>query len=199
MNKRIVLVIGGPGKSGSSTIAKMLSEHFQVEHVHGGNLFREQARVRGYKSLEDYYRDANIDEIKELDKEVDNELREYANRGGVVIESKVFAGIATKENISCFAKIWVDADLDTRVYRAVEKEGISNPIAKWIRKRQIKKDLVLRYEIDRLRYKEMYGLDYDNPEKYNDFVIDSSGQTPDQTFNLIINYLKDAGNKKEWE
>jgi cytidylate kinase len=42
----------------------------------------------------------------------------------------------------------------------------------------------------------MYGFNYDNPEEYNDLVIDSSDQNPDQTFNLIINFLKDAGIKK---
>jgi cytidylate kinase len=167
-----------------------------MERVHGGKLFREEAKNKGYSSLEDYYRNAKIDEVKELDKEVDTRLIELAKKGNIIIESKIFAAIATKENIPCSAKIWLDSNLNTRVHRAVEKENISNPIAKWIRKRQIRKDLILRYEIDKVRYKEMYGFNYDNPEEYNDLVIDSSDQNPDQTFNLIINFLKDAGIKK---
>jgi cytidylate kinase len=196
MHKQIVLVIGGPGKSGSTTIAKMLADYFQIERVHGGKFFREQAKSKGYKSLENYYRDTEIEEIKQIDREVDDRLRAYARNGNVIIESKIFAAIATKENIPCSAKIWLDSDLDTRVDRAVEKENITKPIVEWIRKRQIKKDLILRYEVDKVRYKEMYGLNYDNPEEYNDLVIDSSDQNPDQTFNLIINFLKDAGIKK---
>jgi cytidylate kinase len=53
--------------------------------------------------------------------------------------------------------------------------------------------------MDKKRYKELYDIDYDHPEKYNDLVIDNSDQTPDQTFNLIINFLKDAGIKKNRE
>jgi len=48
-----------------------------------------------------------------------------------------------------------------------------------------------------MRYKKLYNIDYDEPEKYNDLVIDNSNQTPEETFNLIVNYLKDAGIKKE--
>jgi cytidylate kinase len=196
MNKQIVLVIGGPGKSGSTTIAEMLSEYFDIERVHGGRLFRNIAEQKGYDQLEDYYRRATLDEIKEIDEKVDDRLRSYAKEGSIVIESKVFAAIAFKEKINCSAKIWITADLDTRVYRAVEKEDIKNPIAKWIRKNQIRNDLNLRYGKDKVRYKELYDIDYDHPEKYNDLVIDNSDQRPDQTFNLIINFLKDAGIKK---
>jgi len=188
MDKQIVLVIGGPGKSGSTTIAKMLTAYFRIERVYGGELFRN--------GLKDLYKNTSIEEMKILDKKVDSKLKEYARKGNILIESKTFAGIATNENIQCSAKIWITADLNTRVKRAVEKESITNPLVKWLRRKQIKKDLISRYENDKMRYKELYSIDYDHPEKYNDLVIDNSGQTPDQTFNLIINFLKDAGIKK---
>jgi cytidylate kinase len=196
MNKQIVLVIGGPGKSGSTTIAKMLSEYFNIERVYGGQFFREAAKINGFSSLENFLRGMDSEDLLELDREVDEKLRRYALKGNVVVESKTFAAISQMEDISCSAKIWLTADLITRVYRSVEQEDVRNPIAKWIRKMQLKKDLVFRYEEDRKRYKELYNMDYDNPEKYNDLVIDNSDQTPDQTFNLIINFLKDAGIKK---
>ena len=107
MDKQIVLVIGGPGKSGSTTIAKMLSEYFQLEMVSGGLLFRREAKRKGFNSLEEYLSEMSNKEILEFDKVVDNKLREYAKHGNILIESKVFAGIATKENIYCSAKIWL--------------------------------------------------------------------------------------------
>ncbi len=196
MSEQIILVIGGPGKSGSTTIAKMLANYFGIERISGGEFSREEAKSQGYYDLENFLKNSPEEAIKQIDIKVDEKLRRTALRGDIVIESKVFAAIAHKEDIQCSAKIWLDADLDTRVHRALEKEGISNPIVKWFKKRQIKKDLIFRYEIDKVRYEQLYGIDYDHPEKYNDLVIDSSDQTVDQTFNLIINFLKDAGIKK---
>lgn len=197
MNKQFVLVIGGPGKSGSSTIGKMLAEHFNVDRIYGGKFFREEAKKDGFSSVKDFLEEMPQDEIERLDIEVDNKLREYAKRGSVLIESKTFAAIATIENIPCSSKIWLDADLNVRVERAVKKEQIENPIYRSIRRFQIRRELVNRYKIDKQRYKKLYGIDYENPKKYNDLVIDNSKQTPEETFNLIINFLKDAGIKKE--
>lgn len=197
MNKQFVLVIGGPGKSGSSTIGKMLAEHFNVDRIYGGKFFREEAKKDGFSSVKDFLEEMPQDEIERLDIEVDNKLREYAKRGSVLIESKTFAAIATIENIPCSSKIWLDADLNVRVERAVKKEQIENPIYRSIRRFQIRRELVHRYKIDKQRYKKLYGIDYENPKKYNDLVIDNSKQTPEETFNLIVNFLKDAGIKKE--
>jgi cytidylate kinase len=196
MDKQIVLVIGGPGKSGSTTIAKMLSEYFQLEMVSGGLLFRREAKRNGFNSFDEYLSQMSTLEIMEFDKFVDNKLREYAKHGNVLIESKVFAGIATKENIECSAKIWLKANLGVRVKRAIEKEQIKNPIEKFLKKIEIKKNLVKRYNADKSRYMELYGIDYDAPEKYNDLVIDSSDQNPEETFNLIINFFNNAGINK---
>jgi len=197
MNKQIVLVIGGPGKSGSTTIAEMLAKHFGLKRIYGGKLIREEAYKRGYKSVDDYLKNSSPEEIKRFDKIVDEKLREAARSGNVVIESKIFAAIATKEEIPCSAKIWLDADIDVRAQRALEKEGIKNPVARWIRKIQIKKDLTSRYKIDKERYEALYGIDYNSPKKYSDLVIDNSDQSVDQTFNLIVNFLENAGIKKK--
>ena len=192
MNKQIVLVIGGPGKSGSTTIAKMLSEYFQIEMVSGGSLFRSEAKRKGFSSLTEYLSQMSTSEVMEFDKVVDNKLREYAKRDNVLIESKVFAGITTKEDIDCSAKVWLKRGLGVRVKRAIGKENIKNPILKFLKKIEIKKNLIKRYNVDKSRYRELYGIEYDAPEKYNDLVIDSSEQNPEETFNLIINFLKNS-------
>jgi cytidylate kinase len=194
MDKQIVLVIGGPGKSGSSTVAKMLSEYFQLELIQGGKAFREVAKSKDFNSLEDFYRYASSVEIEEIDKEVDNRLKEYARRGNIIIDSKVFAALSTIEDIKCSAKIWIDAPINVRTQRAFDKENLDDgKVVSCLKKYEIRRGLISRYRYDRKRYKKLYGIDYDHPEKYNDLVIDNSGQTPDQTFNLIINFLKDVG------
>jgi cytidylate kinase len=145
--------------------------------------------------LEEYFKSATEGEINELDREVDRKMREYSQSRNVLIESKIFAALATKEGISCSAKIWLNADLKTRIERALEKEEEHNFLKRFFRSAQIKRDLLSRYEYDRKRYEKLYDIDYNHPEKYNDLVIDSSDQTPEQTFNLIINFLNNAGIK----
>ena len=198
MDKQMVLIIGGPGKSGSSAIAKKIAEYFELELVQGGKAFRDIAKDMEFHSLEDFYRYSSDEEIEKIDREVDKRLREVAIRGGVVIDSKVFAALSTIESIECSAKIWIDAKLDIRVQRTFEKENLASDskVVDILRKFQIRRDLLSRFRYDRSRYKRLYGIDYDHPEKYNDLVIDSSDQDIDQTFNLIINFLKDAGIKK---
>mgnify|MGYP000932210074 CR=1 FL=1 len=198
MDKQIVLVIGGPGKSGSSTIAKMLADYFQLELIQGGKAFKEIAKGKEFNSLEDFYRYSSPSEILKIDKEVDDRLRSIAKRGNVIIDSKVFAALSTIENIQCSAKVWIDASLDVRVKRAFEKEvsGNDGKLINVLKKYEIRRNLSSRYKYDRRRYKNLYGIDYDHQEKYNDLVIDNSDQSPDQTFNLIIKFLKDAGIKK---
>jgi cytidylate kinase len=193
MNKQMVLVIGGPGSSGSSTISKRLAEHFNIERVYGGSYFRDEAQSKGYASLESFYSQVSENMVKEIDAKVDDHFRELAKRGNVLIESKIFAALATKENIPCSAKIWITASLDVRVKRALGKEKILNPLNKLFRRAQITKDLQDRWAYDSKRYKELYDLDYSEQERYNDLVIDSSNQTVKETFNTVINFLKEKG------
>ncbi|HCC68082.1 TPA: hypothetical protein DEP90_02675 [Patescibacteria group bacterium] len=192
MNDQMVLVVGGPGGSGSSTIAKRLAKYFNIKRIYGGEYFRKEAKSRGFDSLEAFYKRAKEEDIKKIDQRVDNHFRDLAKKGGVLIESKIFSGIATKEKISCTSKIWITASLDVRVERVLGKEKIRGFLRKWFRRREIINDLTKRYEYDKERYHDLYGIDYDSPNKYNDLVIDSSHQVPDETFSLIINFLNNG-------
>ncbi|MCD4811700.1 (d)CMP kinase [bacterium] len=193
MNDQKVLVVGGPGSSGSSTIAKRLAKYFNIERVYGGGFFRKEAQSRGYDSLEAFYREVKESVLKEIDVKVDENFRALAKKGGVLIESKIFAAIATKENIPCNAKVWITASLEVRVNRVLGKENISNPVQSFLRKKQIRKDLEKRWELDRRRYKELYGVDYTAQDRYNDLVVDSSEQNEDETFDLIVGFLEKKG------
>jgi cytidylate kinase len=50
-----------------------------------------------------------------------------------------------------------------------------------------------RYSNDKNRYKKLYNIDYDNEEKYNDIVIDTSKMNASETFNLILKLIKEGG------
>lgn len=186
-----VIVIGGPGSSGSSTISKMIAQHFNLPHIYAGAIFREKAKNAGYDNLEDFL-EYVTDHGFYIDNEVDEELVRLAKTGNIVIESKDFAMIAHNMELPCSVKVWLDADLDTRVKRRLDREGYKG-FKRWVEKRKIKKKLSRRYEIDKKKFWDMYRTNYDEPEKYNDIVLDTSDMNAEETFNLIISMIKDGG------
>lgn len=191
--RKYVLVFGGPGASGCSTIAKMFAKYFDLDYVYGGELMRKRVEEMGYGSLEDFLKEEKEEDIFEIDREIDEYLRNRAMEGGVVIDSKIFAGLATLEGIPCTAKVWISASLYRRAIRSVSKiHGLSMAGKVKVFLNAII-DLERRQRTDGKRYKDLYGIEYDNPLLYNDLVIDSTNIDEKQTFDLILGRLKDGG------
>ena len=98
--------------------------------------------------------------------------------------------LATINNIPCTLKIWLDADIDTRVKRGLAREGVlkyGDPLRDDLKSEylRVKDDIEGRYDILSKRLGYLYGIEYGKQELYNDIVIDSSKQTVEETFNLI--------------
>jgi len=188
-----LFVIGGPGGSGSSTIAKMLAEHFSLKRIYGGNLFRRLLEEKGYLDNDRAYFQENERLLMDLDKEVDAILFKESENSNVLIESKNFAALAKKHEIPCTVKIWIEANLHVRTLRAMSKYGISFSWKTIIIYLRMRFDLVKRYKIDYRRYYDIQGINYSNPTEYNDIVIDSSYLNEKETFDLILKYIQDGG------
>ena len=118
-----VFVVGGPGGSGSSTISVMMSKHFNLRRIYAGDLFRKEAKEKDYENFEEF-----LQQISKggntLDLEIDGMLEEYALKGNVVLESKIFGAISKKKGIPITASVWLDADIHTRVLRHLNREKI---------------------------------------------------------------------------
>jgi len=199
MNRNgILIVIGGPGASGCSTIAKKLAEHFNLKRIYGGELMRNFAKEKGFATYEQFLEsDFFKENSSEIDRRVDDEMIKHSSDSDILIESKIFAAIATIRQIPCSVKIWLDASLEVRAHRALTgRSGIKHE--KHIdEKSQLYKDtvkkLTLRYENDKERYNDLYGIDYSKPELYNDIVLDSSDLDAEQTIKLVLEKIKDGG------
>jgi len=188
---KTVISVGGPGGSGSTTIARMLSEHFNLKNIYAGDLFRKEANKEDVENFEQF-----LQEISKggnsLDLEIDSMLGEYAKEGGVVIDSKIFGALAKKKKLKCDVSIWLGASLPVRTKRHLKKEGLKG-FKKIIRYIQIEKDLRKRYRIDREKYWRLYKIKYDKPSLYYSIVIDSSNIDEKETFNLILKKIEDGG------
>ncbi len=82
--ENLLIVVGVIVVIGASTIAKMLSEHFDLERVYAGGVFREKVESLGYKSLEEFYLKATPEMFFDIDREVDKYMIERARQRGVL-------------------------------------------------------------------------------------------------------------------
>jgi CMP/dCMP kinase len=197
VSKGSLFVVGGPGGSGCSVISKMLSKHFNLELIYAGKLFREVVREKGYENFEDYYVGSNEEALLKLDREVDRRLILESEKKDVLLDSKAFAGISEIKDIPCTVKIWLTASLHKRALRHLGKRKLDNFVGKVLGYFKERRNLKKRWRLDRDRYFKLYGINYNKPELYNDIVIDSSSLDEFETFNLILEKLKDGQYLKE--
>jgi CMP/dCMP kinase len=190
-----ILIIGGPGGSGSSTISEMLASHFKLPRIYAGDLFREKAKEEEFESFEQFLQEIS-DGGNSLDLEIDNLLMEYAKQGNIIIESKVFGPLAKIRGIEYTASIWLESDLNTKVKRKLNKENVKG-LKKFFRGLEIKRALKRRYKIDREKYQRLYAVDYTNPRRYYDIVLNTSKLNEEETFKLILERLSDGGYIKQ--
>ena len=189
--KKIVIVIGGPGGSGVTTISKMLAKHFNLKHIYAGDLFREAAKDSDYTHFEEFLQDISKGG-NHLDYEIDEMLTQYANEGDVVIDSKVYGALSKMRNLRCDFSVWLDAKREVRIKRHLDKENLVG-IKRFLRGIQIGKGLKKRQRIDKEKYWRLYKVRYNKPELYYDFVLDNSNLNEEETFNLILKKIEDGG------
>lgn len=190
----LLIVVGGPGGSGSSTIAKMLSRHYGLHYLYGGHFMREYAKQYGYESIGEFLSEVeDIDNDDKVDNIIDKKLLRASRWHDILIDSKSFAALATHMQIPTTAKIWLNASIEKRVRRTLHKQGLVDLGAELPEHthlfRSTKSSLNDRYELDKERFLKLYNIDYGHPEKYNDIVIDSSSINAGQTLDLIIGKL----------
>ncbi len=181
-NLGFLIVVGGPGGSGASTVAGMLAEHFSLNYVYGGQFMRLLAREYGFKNINDFF-SSDVFKENSFDFLIDRKLLKKSFKKDVLIDSKVFAALATKHGISCSVKIWLDADINVRARRVAGKKKEDVCIDDVVR------NLKKRFENDKKRFWDLYGVEFENQEKYNDIVIDSSKQNAQETFNLVLKLI----------
>ncbi|HVX92750.1 MAG TPA: AAA family ATPase [Candidatus Dojkabacteria bacterium] len=189
----ILMVVGGPGSSGVSTIAKALARHYSLAYIYAGLFMRNMAKDEGFKTVEDFLRYIDENDLQgRYDYEIDSKMIQMSFEKNTLIDSKVFAALSLSYDIPCTVKIWIDCDLDGRVRRSFEKEGkaFKEDSSEYIDR---KNKLLERYNLDKKRYEGLYGIDYSNPKKYNDIVVDSSRLDVKNTFELVVKRIKDGG------
>ncbi|MBB6645518.1 (d)CMP kinase [Halobellus ruber] len=142
----MLLTVSGPPGAGKSTTVAALADAFDLEHVSGGDIFRELADERGLTAVE-FNRLAEEDD--QIDRDLDRRLRTIAlERDDVLLESRLAGWLAGD---AADLRLWLDAPIEVRAARIAGREGKSAETALTETRE--------REESEALRYREYYGID----------------------------------------
>ncbi|MCT9097551.1 (d)CMP kinase [Haloarchaeobius sp. HME9146] len=168
----MLLTVSGPPGTGKSTTAAGLAEAFDLEHISGGDIFRELAAERDMTPLE-FNKLAEEDE--QIDIDLDRRLREIAHeRDGVVLESRLAGWLAGD---TADFRFWLDAPLSVRGERIADREEKSPETAA--------EETQAREASEAKRYQEYYGIDIGDRSIY-DVCLNTARWDADTVVDILV-------------
>ena len=168
----MLVTVSGPAGSGKTTLAASLADALDVEHVSGGDVFREIASDRGLTPLE---LNRRAEEDDSIDRDLDRRLRRTAReRDNLVLESRL-AGWMAGDHADF--RVWLDAPLPVRAARVADREDKSVETAR--------QETEARGESEAMRYREYYGIDIEDLGIY-DLVVNTARWSPDGVRALVL-------------
>src|SRR2546422_103063 len=172
-NGGVLITISGLPGSGKTTVARLVADALGLEHVYAGDIFRKQAGAAGL-SLEEDARRAETD--PSIDRRLDDVMRSRAERGHAVLEGRLAAFMADEAGVPAL-RVFLNAPEPVRAVRIADREG--GDAAERLRQIQ------MREASDARRYREIYGVDYHDPTRY-DLVLRTDGRTPEELAAEIV-------------
>jgi cytidylate kinase len=150
----MLLTVSGLPGSGTTTNAAAIADRFGLEHISGGDIFRQLAEERGH-TLGEFNELAESN--PEIDRDLDQRLFEIArDRDDVVLESRLAGWLAAEH---ATLRLWLDAPRSVRAARIAEREDKTV--------QQAHDETREREASERRRYQEYYDIDIDDLSIYD--------------------------------
>ncbi len=171
MIKKHIITIAGSLGSGKSSTAKKLAELLNYKHYSTGDFMRSIADERGI-SLGDLSVLAESD--TSIDKELDDRNKEIGQMSDIVLDSRLgfhFIPDSFKVFLALDSQIAAERILEDKKNnpnRSTESSGSFDS------KESIIKDIESRFNSERKRYKDLYGIEDQTARGNFDLVIDTS-------------------------
>lgn len=166
-----VITIGGLHGTGKSSVADEIAERFNLRRMSAGIVFRELAKERGL-TIEEFSLAAEEDE--EIDRLIDDRLKEEAAKGNVVMDGQLAAWMAG-ENADL--NILLTATDETRVKRIANRDNRDFEASL--------RETRTREASEKDRYLEFYGVDIADHSIY-DLIVDTENLTLDEVVEIVV-------------
>lgn len=179
------ITITGNLGSGKSSIGKVLKEK-GYEIVSTGNIFRELAMEKGL-SVEEFNKQVN-EATRRGDRSVDQMIDDTTARIGRERDNIMFDSRLAWNFVPDSFKVFVITDID-EASRRVFNDSVRANSEFYESQEACKKALVHRQEMESVRFKEIYEIDYYDMSNYN-FVIESTNATPAEIAEEILSKME---------
>ena len=166
----MIITIGGPAGSGTSTTSHILSEKTGIPYISAGDVFRQMARERGMDILKfSKFAEGNI----KIDQEIDQRQAELADEADdLIVEGRISAYFVDAD-----LKVWCNAPLDVRAERISQRENKSIELAR--------EEIITREASEAQRYLEIHNINIKNMDVY-DIVINTHAFKADSVAQIIV-------------
>jgi cytidylate kinase len=172
----MLLTVSGPPGSGKSTNAAAVAEAFDLDHVSGGDIFRDLAAERGMSPVEF---NELAEEDDQIDRDLDARLREIATEeDDLVLESRLAGWLAGDH---ADLKIWLDAPRAVRAERIADREAKPVDVAREETRR--------REDSEQKRYREYYNIEIADLGIY-DLTVNTARWGPDAVRELLVTAIE---------
>lgn len=180
------ITITGNLGSGKSSIGKVLKEK-GYEIVSTGNIFRELAMEKGL-SVEEFNKQVN-EASRKGDRSVDKMIDDTTAKIGRERDNVMFDSRLAWNFVPDSFKVFVITDID-EASRRVFNDSVRANSESYESQEACKKALVHRQEMESVRFKEIYQIDYYDMSNYN-LVIESTNAAPAEIAAEILEKLED--------
>lgn len=182
--KEIITITGGLG-AGKSSTADMVAKELGYKRFSSGDFMRNIALARGI-SLNELSAAAESDPT--IDESIDEEVRKAGEHKKVVIDSRLaFHWIPES------FKVYLDLPPEIAKGR-IEKNLKENPLRAQSENsstaQEIYEKIVHRFESEKKRYKEMYGIENHADSRHFNLVVDTHTNNLEQVVSTILTEYK---------
>lgn len=172
-----VIVVSGPPGAGTSTISQEIAKKLNFRYLSPGKTYKSFLDEKESKAALDFWQ-TDFGSSPKLHHNLDKEQIEEAKKGKIVICGKLSIHFLKKLS-DC--KVWLDVPIEIRAKRTAKRDKI--PIEEAL------KEISKRENLERIKWKEIYGFDYFELKDQADLILKAGKLELNEAVEKIINYL----------